>query len=205
MANVFRNFSKRMENSYWALFIFILAVFLLYVAVNLFIEDYATSKAAYEMFPTRKVNEGIVGLAAFLPQLLPLFFGYLFLADTDKRMYGILSVVIMGLDMFTDVYYKSYGLDTTWTIVAVLESFFLYTVGSEILLVATIGTIAALFRPAITQFVRLLTNGIDMIKEIAEELGGIGKSDSTNHNFNATTMPPPGTQGGRSKPPGFRE
>jgi len=201
MANVFRNFSKRMENSYWALLIFILAVFLFYISVNLFIEDYATSKAAYEMFPTRKVNDSIVGLAAFLPQLLPLFFGYLFLADTDKRMYGILSVLIMGLDMFTDVYYKSYGLNTTWTIVAMLESFFLYTVGSEILLVATIGTIAALFRPAITQFVRLMTASIDMVKEIAEELGGIGKSDS--HSYNNTTTNPPGVQGGRPNPPGF--
>lgn len=170
MSAVFQTAVDKVKGSFWSIIFFCLAGFGLYIAINLYIEDYNTTLAAYAMFPTHKVNPNIIDLAAWLPQLAPLLFGFAFMRDTKKKGFGVLALSFMILDMITDWYFKGYGLSQEWQIVALLESFMLYTIGSEVLILVTFELCLELIRPAVIQSAKMVGSIVDGVSELYNEM-----------------------------------
>ena len=167
--NIMNRTLRGVKNSPWAVILMVIAVWGLWIAVNLTIEDYNTSLMAYQQIPTRKVDESVVEQAAWLPQLMPILFGFMYMRDTNRRGFGWASLIIMVLDMLTDTWYKTSGLDLRWTLVGLAETFFLYTIGSEVLLSVTISIIMYLFRPGITQLIAILNGSTEFVGDIVGE------------------------------------
>jgi hypothetical protein len=151
-----------------------LSLWALYIAIQITLEDYNTSLAAYAAIPTRKINPDIVRQAAWLPQILPVLMGFTFLRDTQKWYWAVAALAIMAIDMWTDTWFKTQGLDLTWTGVGFLETFFVFTVGSEILLTLSSSIVFTLARPGTVQLFMMI-KGIKLtLREIKGELQGAG-------------------------------
>ena len=159
---------RRVKDSPWAIIMLAIAIWGLWIAVNLTYEDYSTSLAAYNEIPTRKINSDVVAQAAWLPQLIPVLFGFMFMRDTKRSGFAWVSIAILGLDMFTDVWFKTMGLNFKWTMVGLVETFFVYTIGSEVLLTVTVSIVMYLFKPAVFQLIALLNSSADFFREIIE-------------------------------------
>ena len=159
MSDVFRKAAQRIENSPFIIPIFGVFAIMLVVGTGIFVEDYSTSLAGYRQLPTRKVNEWVIGLVALLPQVGQIGFMYVFAADTNKRWSILVAAGLHLVDVATDVIYKASGLGFEAWVVALVESEIVYTLGSEIMIVTSLGMIIRLF-PAFIEQIGELFNSI---------------------------------------------
>ena len=158
MANVFRSTASSMLNSPFVIVISLAFLVLLFISIGLSIEDYMTSLMGYQLLPTAKANNWIIPLVALLPQVGQITFAFAFATDTRKRWAGLVMFGLHFFDVLTDVYFKAHG-QAAWVYgVALLESEVLYTLGSEIALVFSIGMLFELLPHAFSQFGVLISH-----------------------------------------------
>jgi len=125
-----------------------------------FYEDYQSSLHGYEMLPTRKSGEEVIQMIALLPQVGQIIFFYLFgnsvevLPNGRRRInyiYFIVASFLLFFDLGTDMYYKASGAFWPVWIIAFVESITVFTIGSEMLLTASLGLFFELAPEAIKQ------------------------------------------------------
>lgn len=163
MTNLFRQISK--NTSPIILFAWPLGCFLVALALILMFEDYATSKAGYLALPTQKVNSGwVIFAVAALPQVGQIVLYYIFARDTRKGWSALLASVFFLADLGTDSWYKSGG-DWSLMPLAIVESFFVFTLGSEVLFTIAVGFVAETFGEfviAVSSFLKTVIDGLGM-------------------------------------------
>jgi hypothetical protein len=118
------------------------------------------------MFPTRKINQDVVAQAAWLPQLMPVLLGFMFIRDTNRKLYALGAIGIMLLDMGADVWFKTQGLSAGWTVIGVAETFFVYTMGSEVMMTVAISIVMFILRDALMQLVYILRGAVDFMQDL---------------------------------------
>lgn len=127
------------------IFVWPLGVLLALLAIGLMIEDYDTSRLGYLALPTLKVNNTWVPfVVGALPQISQVVLFYIFGRDTRKGWALGIAAVFFAVDVVTDTWYKS---DQRWGLVplALAESIFIFTLGSEVLFAISIGFITETF------------------------------------------------------------
>ncbi len=145
---MFEEISAHIKNSHWkypVIFVFLMG--LIFSSI-IFAEDYATSLAGYQELQTRKILPIVVYAVAFLPQIGQIIFSYAAVTDVNKRWAGVLAFILFLTDWGLDVYYKSgpsHSFDRV--LLAGVESFVIYTILSEVMLMLCIGTLLELLGP----------------------------------------------------------
>ncbi len=169
MSNVFRGMAANTKG--FILFAWPAGLLLMALATVLMLEDYATSKAGYEMLPTNKVNTGLVIFTvAALPQLAQIVLFFIFGRDTRKGWAILLAFAFFAVDLGTDSWYKSGG---DWGLIplAIVESLFIFTLGSEVLFSIAAGFVAETFADFVVAFAFFLKSAMDAIGTMGKALG----------------------------------
>lgn len=143
MSNVFKQISSNTQP--FILFAWPLGVVLVALAVVLMVEDYETSRAGYLALPTLKVHGGWVTFAvAALPQAGQIVLFYIFGRNTRRGWAIALAFGLFLVDIGTDAWYKS-GQEWGLMPLAIVESLFIFTLGSEVLFAVAAGFVAEAF------------------------------------------------------------
>lgn len=118
------------------------------IGVFAFYEDYQSSLHGYNLLPTRKSGQEVVQVIAMLPQVGQIIFFYMFgisieILPSGKRrvnyIYFFIAFFLLLFDLGTDVYFKASGMSFVVWIIALVESITIFTIGSEMLLTASLG------------------------------------------------------------------
>lgn len=180
MSNLFKSMNANV--SHILIFIWPLSIVLGCLAAILMIEDYATSRAGYLALPTEKLNtSGYVILAvAALPQVGQLVLYQIFARDTRKGWAMLLAGIFFLVDIGTDAWFKSSSL---WSMMplAILESFFIFTLGSEVLFTIAIGFVVEAFGDFVVALSATIRTIIDAIQS-GLELIGVGENKTPEQN-----------------------
>lgn len=173
--------SKNVKNSPTVIILFLVALAGVIVSLSLSYEDYISSYMGYISLPTRKANEWIFWVAALVPQLGQIIFGYSFLHERKPWKMTIVTFLHFA-DVGTDVYFKAHGMNITTWLIALGESEILFTLGSEVLLITA-------FSMAIDTFPSFVSQGskvINMLIDAGNDSGGNngGKPQGGNDNRN---------------------
>jgi hypothetical protein len=174
MTNVFRQISSNTKP--FIIFAWPLGCVLVALSVILMIEDYETSRAGYLALPTLKVHGGWVTLAvAALPQAGQIVLFYIFGKDTRRGWALMLAASLFLVDLGTDAWFKSGG---QWSLMplAVAESLFIFTLGSEVLFTIATGFVAESFAEFVVTISVFVRTVIDAFRNALETLG-IGESE----------------------------
>ena len=153
------------------LFAWPLGCLLIALAVVLMWEDYETSRAGYLALPTLKVHSGWVTFAvAALPQAGQIVLYYIFARDTRKGWAALLATIFFLADLGTDSWFKSGG---EWSLMplAMAESLFIFTLGSEILFTVAVGFVAETFSEFMVAVSTFARGVIDAMQNAMETLG----------------------------------
>ena len=169
MTNIFKRISSKASPI--ILFAWPLGCLLVALAVILMFEDYATSKAGYLALPTQKVNSGYVIFAvAALPQVGQIVLYYIFARDTRKGWSALLAGLFFLADLSTDAWFKSGG-DWSLMPLAIAESIFIFTLGSEVLFTIAVGFVAETFGEFIVSLSVFIKTVLDGLQAGLEALG----------------------------------
>lgn len=157
MSNVFKSMAS--NTTPFILFAWPLGCILLALSIILMIEDYETSRAGYLALPTLKVHGGLVTFAvAALPQAGQIVLFYIFGRDTRKGWAIMLALGLFLVDLGTDSWFKS-GQQWSLMPLAIAESLFIFTLGSEALFAIASGFVTEAFSDfvlAISLFIKTL-------------------------------------------------
>jgi hypothetical protein len=169
MSNVFRQISSNTRP--FILFAWPLGCLLVGLAVILMMEDYATSRAGYLALPTLKVNSTWVTFAvAALPQAGQIVLFYIFGRDTKRGWAAVVALAFFLADIGTDAWFKCGG-SLSLVPLAIVESLFIFTLGSEVLFTIAVGFVAEAFPEFIVAFFMLIKNVTDSFRAAMEALG----------------------------------
>lgn len=157
--NIIKDATSKVKSSGMVLPVVLVFIAMFLVSCALMYEDYTTSKLGYMSLPTQKANPWVIPLVALLPQLGQVGFGYVFMTDTNKRWSVLVAILLWVVDVFTDVYYKSHGLDIFWKFGATVETIAIYTVGSELMMVTSVAMLVDLL-PAFFRQLGVMFKGI---------------------------------------------
>lgn len=177
MSNVFRQVASNTKP--FILFAWPLGCLLVGLALILMMEDYATSRAGYLALPTQKVNSTWVTFAvAALPQAGQIVLFYIFGRDTKRGWAALIALAFFVADLGTDAWFKSGG---AWGLMplAIIESLFIFTLGSEVLFTISVGFVAEAFPEFITATFALM-KGISEAFQNALESLGVGEEKQEN-------------------------
>lgn len=174
MSNVFRQISSNTKP--FILFAWPLGCVLVALSIILMIEDYETSRAGYLALPTLKVNGGWVTFAvAALPQAGQIVLFYIFGRDTRRGWAMMLALSLFLVDLGTDAWFKSSG---QWSLMplAIVESLFIFTLGSEVLFTIASGFVTEAFSDFVLTISLFIKTLMDVFRNAMETLG-IGESE----------------------------
>jgi hypothetical protein len=174
MTNVFKQISSNTQP--FILFAWPLGCLLVGLAVILMIEDYETSRAGYLALPTLKVHGGWVTFAvAALPQAGQIVLFYIFGRDTRRGWALLTAGSLFLVDLGTDAWFKSGG---QWSLMplAIVESLFIFTLGSEVLFTIATGFVAETFGDFVVALSVLIRTILEAFRSALETLG-IGESE----------------------------
>ena len=181
MTNIFKTMSGNTRG--FILFAWPAGILLMILAIVLMIEDYNTSRLGYMALPTQKYNSGLVVFCvAAVPQLAQIVLFYIFGRDTKKGWAVLLAFAFFLVDLSTDSWYKSGG---DWNLIplAIVESLFVFTLGSEVLFSIAAGFIAETFPEFIVAFAFFLKSAMDAIAHLGKALG-LSDDEPVNRNNN---------------------
>lgn len=125
-----------------------------------FYEDYQSSYNGYILLPTRKSGLEVIQVIALLPQVGQIIFFYMFgvtvetLPNGKRRvnyLYFVIALFLLLFDLGTDMAFKASGGDVLVWVVAFVESITVFTIGSEMLLTASLGIFFELAPEALRQ------------------------------------------------------
>ena len=143
MSNVFKSISQNTKTI--ILVAWPLGCVLIGLSLILMWEDYHTSYAGYLALPTAKAGGVMVAMAvAALPQVGQIVLAYIFGRDTRRGWAILLAALFFLVDLGTDAWFKSMG-DWWLMPLAIIESLFIFTLGSEILFTIAVGFVAEAF------------------------------------------------------------
>jgi hypothetical protein len=161
------------------LFVWPLALLLAGLSFILMYEDYMTSRAGYEALPTQKVNDGLVIFAvAALPQVAQIVLFFVFGRDTRKNWAIGLAFAFFLADLGTDAWYKSGG-DWLLMPLAIVESLFIFTLGSEVLFTIAVGFLSEAFPEFLIAFSTFIAACTKALGVAFESLGLSGKEEGS--------------------------
>lgn len=177
MTMLYSKIAKNLKGSAVMPLLWVVISIILFVTGKMWFEDYLTSWYGYESFPTNKATE-VVWAVALLPQLIQMAASYItvgLIKETDTTYFGIKVVpVSIGiwflaflLDGYWDYLYKASDFISEgqhFYAPAIIESFGVYGLGSELL-----GTIALAIWVALIKE-GAFTELIDLLVEVAEML-----------------------------------
>jgi hypothetical protein len=167
--------------SHILIFIWPLSIFLACLAMILMIEDYATSRAGYLTLPTAKLNTSgyVIFAVAALPQAGQLVLYQIWARDTKKGWAMLLAGIFFLADLGTDAWFKS---NNSWSLMplAIVESLFIFTLGSEVLFTIAIGFVVESFGDFVKALSATIRTIIDAIQNGLEMIG-VGNTEETNN------------------------
>lgn len=132
-----------------------------------FYEDYQSSLHGYNLLPTRKSGQEVVQVIAMLPQIGQIIFFYMFgnsieTTPSGKRrvnyIYFTVAFFLLFFDLGTDMFFKASGMSLDVWFIAFVESITVFTIGSEMLLTASLGLAFELFPEALKQLGQMFGN-----------------------------------------------
>jgi hypothetical protein len=146
-----------------------------------FYEDYQSSLHGYNLLPTRKTGQEVVQVVALLPQVGQIIFFYMFgnsieTTPNGKRrinyIYFTVAFFLLLFDLGTDVYFKASGMSLAVWVIALVESITVFTIGSEMLLTASLGLFFELFPEALKQlghiFARFVGDEDEPVRQVRQ-------------------------------------
>lgn len=143
---------------------FIFIVMLIISCVTSY-EDFLTSKLGYEAMPTRKATALVLIAVSLIPQVGQIGFAYAFGSEVSKQWMMWVALGLHLADVGTDVFFKANGQGFGVWLLAFVESELIFTLGSEIMLVTSVGMLLHLMPDAIEQL-------SDLFDQLSEYLGG---------------------------------
>ncbi|MDX1522329.1 MAG: hypothetical protein R3264_11930, partial [Anaerolineae bacterium] len=153
------------------LFAWPLGVLLIVFSIILMYEDYLTSRAGYLALPTLKVNNGWVTFAvAALPQVGQIVLFYIFGRDTRRGWAALMAFIFFAADLGTDSWFKSGG-QLSLIPLAVVESLFIFTLGSEVLFTIAVGFVTETFHEFMLAGSNFIKGALDAVTHSLENLG----------------------------------
>lgn len=128
------------------------------IALWLFGQDYATSVAGYRLLPSRKLETDVTAaLVGALPQLIQIAMAWVLVtrAEHGRRLAAVVWLATFLADFGTDYYFKISALDWpanplehVFLAGSVMgETFFLFTLGSEWMLILAVNNLGPLLAP----------------------------------------------------------
>lgn len=169
MSNIFK--AMKNNTSSFIVFAWPLGVILLVLSISLMYEDYVTSLAGYNLLPTAKVNkEWIPLVVAGLPQIGQIVLFFVYGRDTGKSWAGLLAFLFFLVDISTDVWFKS-NQELYLFPIAIVESLFVFTLGSEVLFSISAGFVAEAFGEFMIAFGILVQSILGGIEGMLQALG----------------------------------
>lgn len=167
MPNLFKQATNNTQS--FLLIAYPLAIILVGLAMILMWEDYLTSKAGYMSLPTKKVSENYVILAvAALPQVAQIVLFFVFGRDTRRSWAALLALCFFLADLGTDAWFKSGGQRALIPL-AIVESLFIFTLGSEVLFTIAVGFLVEAFGEfveALGKFIKSVLNAFGFFVSI---------------------------------------
>ena len=174
MQNVWRSIEKGITGGPYVLWVMFIAVCGLVLGAWFFAEDYQSSRQGIQLLETifalSTVNyQWTYSLMSIAPQIGQVLFIALFSVNIKKNWWAaVVAAAWFLLDFISDVQDRSGGhfIELTpagiqhvnWdarTIVASVETFFFFTIGSELFLTASVALIITLFSSAVSEYVKL--------------------------------------------------
>lgn len=163
--SVFHKAALRIKDSKFAIPITLATMIGVVIGLFAFYEDYQSSLNGYRTLPTRKSGDEVVEVIALLPQIGQIIFFFMFgnsitISESGKRIYNKMYFIVGGFlllfDLGTDMFYKAYGLPWYSWVIAFIKSITVFTIGSELLLMASIGIFFELAPEAFDQLGQLV-------------------------------------------------
>jgi len=168
---LFKEAAAKIRTSPFIIPIGLVFICMFFTSIGISFEDYTTSRLGYIALPTAKANWWIPYLVAALPQLIQIGMVYVFIDDTNKRWSLLFVAMAHLIDLITDVWFKiNISGATHWEFLplALIESWGIYTLGSEVLFTVSTGMLIAIlpdFWREISKFLGFVGNAIlPMIK-----------------------------------------
>lgn len=170
MANIFEETTARIKNSKIVIWIFSMALLMLLVGFNHFVEDTLSSyygikmlEAAFGMTPvTYPFTYFTMSIA---PQVAQVVFTYMFLTNTDRYRFAALGTLgALLVDFFADTWYRSNAqmFDSPAALIAaVVLTVAYFTIGSEVFVTFGFGIVMELFTPAFRQLRGFINDALD--------------------------------------------
>jgi hypothetical protein len=158
--SAFTNVANKLKDSKFVIPITLAMMLGIVIGAFAFYEDYQSSLHGYELLPTRKSGQEVVQVIAMLPQVGQIIFFYMFgnsvvtLPSGRKKInyiYFIVAFFLLLFDLGTDMWFKASGMTIDVWIIAFVESVTVFTIGSEMLLTASLGVFLELFPEALKQ------------------------------------------------------
>lgn len=178
MGNLFKVAHGRM--SAFILLAWPIAVLLTIISAILMVEDYMTSFYGYQSLPTAKVGEYWVPMAvAAIPQAGQILMAFVFGRNTDKKWAIWVAAGLFLVDISTDVSFKMNG-NPNLIPLAVAESFFIFTLGSEIMFSLAGGIVLETFQEFISVSIQFISSLTSTFTDNAEH---IAKSFNKNNSY----------------------
>lgn len=153
MSNLFLKAKASLTGTPWVFVVFALFVYAGYHGVQFFLEDYAANIETFAQIPTLKANPEMDGIMARFLQIAPLIFGFGWLRNMDDARQGLLALGFLVFDWAIGIYYRSsfLTLAPAWIAWAAAEDLVYFTVGSEVLIALSVGTLGALLPDVVSQ------------------------------------------------------
>jgi hypothetical protein len=162
--SAFSQVAQKLRDSKFVIPVCLATILGVIVGAYAFYEDYQSSFQGYSMLPTRKSGVEIIEMIALLPQIGQIIFFYMFgnsvevLPNGRRRvnyLYFFIAFFLLLFDMGTDMYFKASGMDFVVWVIAFIESITVFTIGSEMLLTASIGILFELAPEAMRQLAQI--------------------------------------------------
>lgn len=146
--SAFTKAASRLQDSKFVIPITLAVMVGIIIGAFAFYEDYQSSLHGYALLPTRKSGQEVMQVIALLPQVGQIIFFYMFgnsietLPGGKRRinyLYFIIAFFLLLFDLGTDMYFKASGMPVGVWVIAFVESITIFTIGSEMLLTASLG------------------------------------------------------------------
>lgn len=158
--STFTAVARRLKDSKFVIPVTVAVIAGAIIGMFAFYEDYMSSLEGYRMLPTRKSGYEVIQVIALLPQVGQIIFFYMFGRSVEtlpsgrrrvNHLYFTIAFFLLLFDLGTDMYFKASGMPLTVWAIAFVESITVFTIGSEMLLTASLGIFFELAPEALTQ------------------------------------------------------
>ncbi len=164
--SVFTAVAAKLKHSMFVIPITLVVLVGIVIGGFAFYEDYQSSLHGYNLLPTRKSGQEVVAVIALLPQVGQIIFFYAFGVSIEvingrrkmNYLYFAVAFFLLLFDLGTDMYFKASGMPFWVWVIAFVESITIFTIGSEMLLTASVGLFFELAPEALKQLGRVFAN-----------------------------------------------